>query len=53
LELVDNDSQNGTRVNGRPSPPHQPVVVSPGDVLNFGTVTCKLVDAGGLHDLLR
>jgi FHA domain-containing protein len=53
LELVDIDSQNGTRVNGRPSPPHQPVVVTPGDILMFGTVTCKLVDAGGLHDLLR
>jgi pSer/pThr/pTyr-binding forkhead associated (FHA) protein len=53
LELVDNDSQNGTRVNGRPSAAHQPVVVAPGDVINFGTVTVKLVDAGGLHDLLR
>ncbi len=53
LELVDNDSQNGTRVNGRPASPNHSVVVAPGDVLTFGTVTCKLVDAGGLHDLLR
>lgn len=53
LELVDIDSQNGTRVNGKPIPPHQPVVVSFGDSIWFGTVTCRLVDASALYDLLR
>lgn len=53
LELVDAASQNGTRVNGRPLTPHQPQLVEPGDVLWFGTVSCKLVDASALYDLLR
>jgi hypothetical protein len=53
LELVDIDSQNGTRVNGRPLPAHQPLVVTPGDVILFGSVSVKLVDADTLYDLLR
>jgi len=53
LELVDIDSQNGTRVNGRPLPAHQPIAVTPGDVLLFGSVSVKLVDADTLYDLLR
>lgn len=53
LEIVDIDSQNGTRVNGRPLAPHQPAPVSPGDTILFGSVACKLVDAGALYDLLR
>jgi hypothetical protein len=53
LELVDIDSQNGTRVNGRPVAPHQPIVVTPGDIITFGSVACKLVDANGLYDVLR
>ena len=53
LELVDIDSQNGTRLNGKPLPPHQPAAVSPGDTLLFGSVACKLVDAAALYDLLR
>lgn len=53
LELVDIDSQNGTRVNGRALPPHQPQPVSNGDTLLFGSVAAKLVDAAGLYDLLR
>jgi hypothetical protein len=53
LELVDIDSQNGTRVNGKPLPPHQPATVSIGDTLLFGSVACKLVDAAALYDLLR
>ena len=53
LELVDIDSQNGTRLNGKPLAPHQPAAVSPGDTLLFGSVSCKLVDAAALYDLLR
>lgn len=53
LELVDIDSQNGTRVNGRPLAPHQPAVVEAGDVILFGNVTTRLVDAHTLYDLLR
>ena len=53
LELVDIDSQNGTRVNGKQIPAHQPVAVSMGDSIWFGTVTCRLVDAAALYDLLK
>jgi hypothetical protein len=53
LDVVDIDSQNGTRVNGRAVPPHQPMVVTPGDIITFGSVACKLVDAAALYDLLR
>lgn len=53
LELVDIDSQNGTRVNGRALAPHQPAHVSNGDTVLFGSVACKLVDAAALYDLLR
>jgi hypothetical protein len=53
LELVDIDSQNGTRVNGRSLTPHQPAAVGPGDTILFGSVSAKLVDASTLYDLLR
>ena len=53
LELVDIDSQNGTRVNGRALAPHQPAAVSSGDTLLFGSVAARLVDAAALWDLLR
>lgn len=53
LELVDIDSQNGTRVNGRPLPPHQPTAVEAGDTILFGNVTTRLVDAHMLYDVLR
>jgi hypothetical protein len=53
LELVDIDSQNGTRVNGRPLAPHQPAQVASGDTILFGSVAAKLVDAATLYDLLR
>jgi hypothetical protein len=53
LELVDIDSQNGTRINGRALAPHQPATVSTGDTILFGSVSCKLVDAAALYDLLR
>jgi hypothetical protein len=53
LELVDIDSQNGTRVNGRTLPAHQPQPVAPGDTILFGNVSTRLVNAAGLYDLLR
>jgi hypothetical protein len=53
LELVDIDSQNGTRVNGRPLPPHQPQLMSNEDTILFGSVSAKLVDAATLYDLLK
>ena len=53
VELVDIDSQNGTRVNGRALAPHQPAQVANGDTVLFGSVACKLVDAAALYDLLR
>ena len=53
LELVDIDSQNGTRVNGRPLPPHQPSEIESGDTILFGSVAARLVDAAALYDLLR
>jgi hypothetical protein len=53
LELVDIDSQNGTRVNGRALAPHQPAPVGNGDTILFGSVAAKLVDAAALYDLLR
>jgi hypothetical protein len=53
LELVDIDSQNGTRVNGRALAPHQPAPAATGDTVLFGSVACKLVDAAALYDLLR
>lgn len=53
LEIVDIDSQNGTRVNGRVLPPHQPSPIESGDTLLFGSVAAKLVNANALYDLLR
>ncbi len=53
LELVDLDSQNGTCVNGRPLAANRGENVSAGDVLLFGSVSCKLLSAGQLHDLLK
>lgn len=53
LELVDIDSQNGTRVNGRALPPHQPAQVASSDTILFGSVAAKLVDGAALYDLLK
>jgi hypothetical protein len=53
MELVDIDSQNGTRVNGRSLAPHQPLTVEAGDAIMFGNVSTRLVDAHALYDLLR
>lgn len=53
LEVADVASHNGTRVNGRPLPPHQQVAVSTGDIIVFGSIFAKLLDAATLYDLLR
>ena len=52
-QLTDFDSRNGTRVNGHPLPANQATPVDVGDHLEFGRMSCKLLDAGRLHDLLR
>jgi hypothetical protein len=53
LELVDIDSQNGTRINGNLVPPHQPQNVASGDDILFGSVATKLMDAASLYDYLK
>jgi pSer/pThr/pTyr-binding forkhead associated (FHA) protein len=52
-QLTDFDSHNGTRINGHPLPPNEATAVEVGDHLEFGRMSCKLLDAGRLHDLLR
>jgi hypothetical protein len=52
-ELVDLKSQNGTCVNGKPLGADEPEAVSSGDVLLFGSVSARLVNAALLYDLLR
>jgi hypothetical protein len=53
LDLIDLESQNGTRVNGRAVEPNSPEWVGPGDTILFGAVSAKLVDADALFELLQ
>jgi FHA domain-containing protein len=53
LDLIDLESQNGTRINGRTLTAHAPEWVAPGDTLMFGAVSGKLVDSDALFDLLQ
>ncbi len=53
LELCDSSSQNGTAVNGQALSPGVPVQVAPGDSIRLGSLTCHLIDATGLYDLLH
>ncbi|WP_437764171.1 FHA domain-containing protein [Sorangium sp. So ce281] len=53
LVLIDNGSQNGTRVNGKLLSESEPQEVSVGDVLQFGRLTTSLLDAAALFDLVR
>jgi hypothetical protein len=53
LELIDSGSHNGTRVNGHSIVPNTATVVLIGDSLVFGRVNAKLLDAGGVYDMLR
>lgn len=51
FDLVDLESQNGTRVNGRTLDPHQRERVLVGDELEFGTVRATVSDAAALYEL--
>lgn len=53
LELIDSGSHNGTRVNGHAIAPNTPTVVLIGDTIVFGRISAKLLDAGGVYDMLR
>jgi FHA domain len=53
LDLIDLGSANGTRVNGRVLTANTPEWVAAGDVLLFGAVNARLVDADALFDLLQ
>ena len=52
-DLVDLSSQNGTCINGKPLAADRAEPVSSGDVLLFGGVTCKLLNAALLYDLFK
>ena len=51
--LTDAGSRNGTRVNGDKLRAGKPVKTVPGDVITFGGVSLRFIDAGSLHDLVR
>lgn len=51
--LVDNGSQNGTRVNGRLLVENQPQPVAVGDMIQFGRMSTTLLDAARLFDIVR
>jgi hypothetical protein len=53
FELVDLGSQNGTRVNARKLLAHAPEPVTVGDLLYFGRVSARIVDADSLFTMLR
>jgi pSer/pThr/pTyr-binding forkhead associated (FHA) protein len=52
-QIVDLESQNGTKVNGAAVAPNTPVPIQIGDQLTFGNVSARLCDAAVLHELLR
>lgn len=53
LKLQDSGSKNGTGINGRAIIKGPPVRVQSGDSLKFGDIQCELLDAAGLHFLIR
>lgn len=53
LELTDNGSRNGTRVNGRLLPPGVPQRLYGGERLELGDVTLTLVDAASWWTLVK
>ncbi|WP_236644235.1 FHA domain-containing protein [Sorangium cellulosum] len=53
LVLIDNGSQNGTRVNGKLLSENEPAEVAVGDVIQFGRLTASLLDAARLFDVVR
>lgn len=50
--LVDDESKNGTRVNGVALAAHRPLVLRPGDRVAFGCVQALFLDAASLWELL-
>jgi hypothetical protein len=52
-DLVDLESQNGTRVNGATITAHEPHGLAVGDEIHFGVVLAQFVDGGRLYDLLQ
>jgi hypothetical protein len=52
-EVVDLGSQNGTCKNGTPLAAHRSEKVEIGDLILFGSVEAKLVDAALLYDFLK
>jgi hypothetical protein len=53
LELVDLQSQNGTRINDRRIQADAPEFMAPGDVVSFGSLAALFVDSDGLFDALQ
>ncbi|WP_437956537.1 FHA domain-containing protein [Sorangium sp. So ce119] len=53
LVIIDNGSQNGTRVNGKLLTESEPHAVAVGDVIQFGRLTTSLLDAARLFDMVR
>jgi pSer/pThr/pTyr-binding forkhead associated (FHA) protein len=53
LKLQDSASKNGTGINGRAVIKGPPVRVQSGDSLKFGDLQCELLNAAGLHFLIR
>lgn len=53
LHLQDSGSKNGIGINGRAVIKGPPVPVQTGDSLKFGDIQCELLDAAGLHFLIR
>lgn len=53
LELVDAASRNGTKVMGRVLSPKQPIDVSLGTRVRFGSIDLVLRDAGETWDAIR
>lgn len=53
LELVDAGSRNGTKVMGRALAPKQPMAVTPGTRIRFGTVDLVLHNPREAWDLIR
>jgi hypothetical protein len=51
--LVDDGSQNGTRVNGQVLKPGVPQPITVGDVVQFGHLTATISDAAGVFEMLR
>jgi hypothetical protein len=53
LELVDLDSQNGTRINGKQLQPHKPEIVASGAIVQIGRVMGRIADARVVWDLIQ